>query len=124
MTLQVGVSDLVKGLKSFKCLDLYFMRRMKKWLLLLFYNLQLSYYCLVGFEFMISRKREKIETILVTHWVSKGDFYFYNFAVASRFIVHIFPAAAALLRREASYFQVLWKTWTQDNNFLFLNSTV
>ena len=56
---------------------------------------------------MISRKRKKIEVILVNQWVSKGDFY--NFPLAWRFIVYIFSAAAARLRRAElqSYFQVL-----------------
>ena len=42
-----------------------------------------------------------------------------NFACASRFFGHFF-AVTALLRRENAYFRVLWRTWTQDHDFLFL----
>ena len=42
-----------------------------------------------------------------------------NFARASRFFVH-FLAVASRLTRKGAYFQVLSKTWTQDNDFLFL----
>ena len=42
-----------------------------------------------------------------------------NFARASRFFVHFF-AVASRLTRKGAYFQVLSKTWTQDNDFLFL----
>ena len=42
-----------------------------------------------------------------------------NFARVSRFFVHFF-AVTALLRRENAYFHVLWRTWTQDHDFLFL----
>ena len=42
-----------------------------------------------------------------------------NFAGASCFFVHFFVVTARL-RRENAYFHVLWRTWTQDNNFLFL----
>ena len=42
-----------------------------------------------------------------------------NFARVSRVFVHFF-AVVARLQRETSYFHVLWRTRTQDNNFLFL----
>ena len=42
-----------------------------------------------------------------------------NFARASRFFVHFF-AVASRLTRKGAYFQVLSKTWTQDNDFLLL----
>ena len=42
-----------------------------------------------------------------------------NSARASRFFVHFFVVAARL-PRENSWFHVLWRTWTQDNDFLFL----
>ena len=42
-----------------------------------------------------------------------------NFAHASRFLLHFF-AVTAWLQCETSQFHVLWRTWTQDNNFLFL----
>ena len=42
-----------------------------------------------------------------------------NIAHASRFFVHFF-AATARLRRETAQFHVLWRTKTEDNNFLFL----
>ena len=42
-----------------------------------------------------------------------------NFARASRFFVHFF-AVTARLRRESASFHVLKRTWTEDNNFLFL----
>ena len=35
------------------------------------------------------------------------------------FSVH-FSAVTARLRRENAYFHALWRTWTQDNGFLFL----
>ena len=40
-------------------------------------------------------------------------------ARASRFFVRFF-AVTTLLRRENAYFHVLWRTWTQDHDFLFL----
>ena len=40
-------------------------------------------------------------------------------AHASRFLVHFF-AATACLQHETAYFHILWRTWTQDNDFLFL----
>ena len=40
-----------------------------------------------------------------------------NFAGASHFFVHFFFAVIARLRRENAYFQVLWKTWTQEKTF-------
>ena len=42
-----------------------------------------------------------------------------SFVRVSRFFVHFF-AVTALLRRENAYFHVLWRTWTQDHDFLFL----
>ena len=42
-----------------------------------------------------------------------------NSARASRFFVHFFVFASRLTRKGA-YFQVLSKTWTQGNDFLFL----
>ena len=42
-----------------------------------------------------------------------------NFARESRLFVYFF-AVVARLQRETSYFHVSWRTWTQDNNFLFL----
>ena len=44
-----------------------------------------------------------------------------NFACASRFFVYFF-AVVARLRLESAVpnFHVLWKTWTRDNDFLFL----
>ena len=42
-----------------------------------------------------------------------------NFARTSRFCVH-FYAVVARLQRESALFQVLSRTCTQDNNFLFL----
>ena len=42
-----------------------------------------------------------------------------TFARASRIFVHVF-AVDARLQSETSYFHALWRTWTQDNNFLFL----
>ena len=40
-----------------------------------------------------------------------------NFARALRFFVHFFVVSARL-RRENALFNVLWRTWTQGNNFL------
>ena len=42
-----------------------------------------------------------------------------HFARASRFFVHFF-AVIARLRRENAWFHILWRTWTQDNTFMFL----
>ena len=44
-----------------------------------------------------------------------------NFACASRFFVYFF-AVVARLRLESTVpnFHVLWKTWTRDNDFIFL----
>ena len=39
-----------------------------------------------------------------------------NFTRVSRFFVYFF-AVVERLRRETSCFHVLWRTWTQDNNF-------
>ena len=42
-----------------------------------------------------------------------------NSARASCFFVHFFTVTARL-RRNNAYFHVLWRTWTQDNEFIFL----
>ena len=42
-----------------------------------------------------------------------------NFARASRFFVRFF-AVTAWQRRTNAKFQVLWRTWTHDNDFRFL----
>ena len=43
-----------------------------------------------------------------------------NFARASRFSVHFFAVTTAGLQRETEIeFHVLWRTWRQDNDFLF-----
>ena len=43
-----------------------------------------------------------------------------NCTRASRFFVSFFAVVARLLRK-TSCFHVLWRTWTQDNNFHFLS---
>ena len=42
-----------------------------------------------------------------------------NFARASHYFVHFF-AVTAWQRRKNAKFDVLWKTWTHDNDFRFL----
>ena len=59
------------------------------------------------------RQRERQKKTIGLDWQNN------NFARASRFFVHFF-AVASRLTRKGAYFQVLSKTWTQDNDFLFL----
>ena len=46
-----------------------------------------------------------------------------NAAPASRFFLVHFFAVTAPLRREDAWFHLLWKTWTQGNDFNFLSWT-
>ena len=59
---------------------------------------------------------------IVFVWTGENDsntlrFQNNNFAGASRFFEH-FVAVVERLRRETSQFRLLWRTWTQDNDFL------
>ena len=58
------------------------------------------------------RERQKNKTIGL-------DWQNNNFARASPFSVHFF-AVAARVQRENALIQALSRTWTQDNDFLFL----
>ena len=60
------------------------------------------------------RQRERQKSIFNWFRLTKQQLY-----TCITFFVHFF-AVVARLRRETSYFQVLWRTWTQDNNFHFL----
>ena len=59
------------------------------------------------------RQRERQNKAIGLDWQNN------NFARAPRFFVHFF-AVTARLRRGTPGFHVFWRTWTQDDDFVFV----
>ena len=74
-----------------------------------------------GSHCFTSRELKQQRRRLQQEWKkSKGlDWQNNSSACASRFFVQFFEVTARL-RRENTQFHILWRTWTQDNDFHFL----